>query len=314
MNHLKTTGLVVMCCAAVLAMACGPGRETALVKSDAELVAAKTQGDFQKTVAEGDEAWTGRKDRAKTEAAIAKWEAATDIATPDLSEDERRAALAGIYEKLARGYYFLADAHVRLGGGDEDKVEEEMKKTFEKGTTAAELGLGVYSKEYAKAIRYETPIPEAIKVLDKGAVPLMYWYATNVGKWALLEGFAEILSRKDNIKAIMDFAEANDPLYFSGAPYRYFGAYYTKLPFPGGDIEKSKAYFDKAIAADPNYLATRVLFAELNATKSGDKEAFQKHLQHVVDYDLSKAPELEPENHFEQLKAQKLLANMEDYF
>jgi hypothetical protein len=314
MNYLHTAGLAVICCAALLAMACGAGRETALAKTDAELLSAKTQGDFEKTVSEGDAAWLERMDRAKTEAALAKWEAATDIATPDLSEDERRAQLAKVYEKLARGYYFLSDTHVRFSGGDEDVVEEKMKATFEKGTTAAELGLGVYSKEYAKAIRYETPIPEAIKVLDKGAVPLMYWYATNVGKWALLEGFAEILSRKDNIKALMDFAEANNPLYFSGAPYRYFGAYYTKLPFPGGDIEKSSAYFEKAIAADPNYLATRVLFAELNATKAGDKELFTKQLQAVIDYDLSKAPELLPENTFEQRKAQALLANIEDHF
>ncbi len=293
---------------------CGGSRETALVKTDQELLEAKGQGDFEKIVEEGDNLWKERKDRAKLESAIVKWEEALNVATPDKDEDQRRSALAQVYIRLTHGYYFLADAHIRLSGGDEDAVENEMKTVFEKGANAAELGLGVYSKEYAKAIRYEEPIPEAIKKLDKGAVPLMYWYSTNLGKWALLEGFTEILSQKDNIKAIMDQAERDNATYFHGAPYRYFAVYYTKLPFPGGDLEKSKGYFDKSIAADPNYLATRVLLAENWATNKGDQAVFKEHLEYVVNFDLSKAPELEPENHFEQQKAKILLGKLDEMF
>ena len=294
--------------------ACGAGRQSALVQSDAELLKATGQGDFQAKVAEGDTAWESRKDTAQLEAAIAAWEASTTVATPNLSEEDRRAALAQVYAKLTRAYYFMADSHVRMSGGDEDVLEEKMKQVFEKGATAAELGLGVYSKAYADAIRQETPVPEAIKLLDKGAVPLLYWYATNIGKWALLEGFTEILSRKDNIKAIMDLVEAVAPDYLSGAPYRYFGAYYTKLPFPGGDIDKSTEYFEKAIAVNPNYLSTRVLYAQMNATKADDKELFKKQLQYVVDFDLSQAPDIGPENHYEQLKAKQMLENIDDLF
>ena len=112
----------------------------------------------------------------------------------------------------------------------------------------------------------------------------------------------------------MDMVESKDPLYMSGAAYRYFGAYYTKLPFPGGDIDKSTAYFNKAIKTAPNYLSTRVLFADMNATKADNKALFTEQLQYVVSFDLSKAPDLEPENYFEQRKAQRLLAKIEDLF
>jgi hypothetical protein len=311
LNFAKNALLIL---AVVSMTACGAGRESALAMSDAEMLTGKAQGDFQSKVAEGDAAWEGRMERAQLETAIGAWEAATNIATPDLSEDERRAALAQVYSKLSRAYYFLADAHVRLSAEDEDDVEEDLKRIFEKGATAAELGLGIYSKDYAAAIRYETSIPEAIKVLDNGATPLLYWYATNIGKWALLEGFIEILSRKDNIKAIMDKVEAENPTYLHGAAYRYLGAYYTKLPFPGGDIEKSTAYFKKAIAADSSWLSSRVLYAKMNATKADNKQLFRDQLQLVVDFDLTAAPEIAAENHFEQLKAKRLLANIDDLF
>jgi tetratricopeptide (TPR) repeat protein len=293
--------------------ACGTSREGTVIDAD-KVLTAQAQGDFQKIVAEGDELWKERKDRAKLEQAIAKWEESTTVATPDMSEDQRRKALGDVYQKVSRGYYFLADSHIRTAGGDPDATDEQMKEVFNKGVLAAEKGLGVYSKEFAQEIRQEKPWPEAIKVLDDGAVPLLYWYATNIGKWALLEGFTEILSRKEDIKAIMDRVEAKDPTYFHGAPMRYFGAYYTKLPFPGGDLPKSEEYFKKAIAADPNYLATRVLFAENYATKMDNKELYREHLEFVLKFDLSQAPDLLPENHFEQIKAKAMLDKIDDTF
>jgi len=293
--------------------ACGADRETALIKSDAELMAATQKGDFDKAIEEGDQAWLERADRKKLEASIAAWEKAATIETPNLSETERREALYGLQTKLARAYYFLADSHIRLSGSGE-AIEEEMMTVYNQGVTAAEKGMALYSPEFAQAIKLEKPMPEAIQLLDKGAVGSMYWYATNVGKWALLAGFAEILSRKDNIKAIMDRVEQLDSLYFYGAPYRYFGAYYTKLPFPGGDLDKSKQYFDKAIAASPEYLATRVLLAEMYATKAEKKDIYKEQLEFVLKYDLEQSPELKAENLFEQKKAQRLLDKINDNF
>ena len=313
--NIKNLFLLALLVAVVgsMATACGANRETALVKTDKELMTGTQKGDFVKAIEEGDAAWEGRVDRAKLEAAIAAWEKAATIETPNLSEDERRKALFGVHVKLARAYYFLSDAHIFLSGTS-DEVEEEQMATYNKGVTAAEKAMAIYSPEFAQAVKLEKPMPEAIQLLDKGAVAGMYWYATCVGKWALLAGFAEILSRKDNIKAIMDRVEELDPLYFYGAPYRYFGAYYTKLPFPGGDLDKSKAYFDKAVAAAPEYLATRVLVAQMWATKAEKKDVYKEHLEAVIGYDLDKAPELKPENTFEQKKAQMLLDKTDDNF
>lgn len=316
MSLIRRASLVLLLVAVALgASACGASRETALAKSDAELMKAQAQGDFARVVGEGDALWGKRMDRASLEQALARWEEATTIATPEMDDAARRAALGELYTKLTHGYYFLADAHIRFSGvEDEEALEDEMKSVFNKGVTAAEKGLAISSKDFAQKVRYETPFAEAIKVLGAGEMPLLYWYSANLGKWALLEGFTEILSRKDDIKVAMDMIEAQNPDYFHGAPLRYFGVYYTKLPFPGGDPPTSKKYFDRALASGPDYLATRVLMAENYATKVGDKTLYKEQLDAVVGYDLSKVPDLQPENHFEQLKARLLLEQIDDNF
>jgi hypothetical protein len=316
MQVMSRACLALLLLTTVLAVsACGASRETALARSDAELMKAQAQGDFARLAGEGDELWEKRRDRASLEQALAKWEEATTVATPDMDEAARRQALGQVYIKLTHGYYFLADAHIRFSGvEDEEALEDEMKGVFNKGVTAAEKGLAISSPAFAQEVRREAPFAKSIKVLGPEQMPLLYWYSANLGKWALLEGFTEILSRKDDIKVAMDMIEAQSPDYFYGAPLRYFGVYYTKLPFPGGDPPTSKKYFERAMASGPDYLATRVLMAENYATKVDNKKLYKEHLEAVVAFDLAKAPALVPENHFEQLKAKRLLDQIDDNF
>jgi hypothetical protein len=292
-------------------------RDSALAKTDEQLLTGKAAGDFEKTVAEADALWADRMDQSNVEAALVKWEEAAGIATQNLSEDERRDALFNIHVSLTRGYYFLADTHLRLSGDveEDDALKEKMKNTFNKGVTASEKAVAIYSPEFSKAIRNDTAFPEAIKLLDKGAIPALYWYSTNLGKWALIEGLATILSHKDNIKAIMDKIESENPEFYHGGAFRYFGAYWSKLPsFAGRDMDKSKAYFQKSIERAPNYLATYVLYAELYATGVEDKDDFQKKIDFVLKFNLDSAPDVRAENEFEQRKARVLLGKMDDLF
>jgi hypothetical protein len=57
-----------------------------------------------------------------------------------------------------------------------------------------------------------------------------------------------------------------------------------------------------------------VLYAELYATGVEDKEDFKKKIDFVLNFDLGSAPDLRPENTFEQRKARILLGKMDDLF
>jgi hypothetical protein len=155
----------------------------------------------------------------------------------------------------------------------------------------------------------------AIKLAPKEAVPAMYWYASNLGKWASTKGFTTVLKYKDDIKATMDHVKALDDTYFYAGPFRYFGAFEARTAgIAGGSLEKSKENFQKAVTMAPNYLGTKVLWAEFLCTKQQDKEMYKKLLDEVLAADAAVDPEILAENKLEQEKAKKLLAKIDDNF
>ena len=297
-------------------LACGASRENLNVDNDALMGGAKA-GDFGLKVAEGDAHWAQRDNRDELKAAIASWEEAVTLESTGLDADARRLAVYDVYVKISHAYYFLTDAHIRFDAEDPDDVAEPMMATYDKGVIAAEKALYLYSPAYQdavvnKGVDREKAVEQGL--LDKGAIPAMYWYATNLGKWSLLVGLAETLGHVDTIKAMIGFIETNDAGFFYHAPLRYFGAYYTKLPFPGGDLEKSKVYFDRAIAGSPTYLGTRVLYAEMYAVKADDEALYKENLQYVLDAAADADPDLIPENKAEKEKARRLLDELDDNF
>ncbi|MFU8805131.1 MAG: TRAP transporter TatT component family protein [Bradymonadaceae bacterium] len=288
-----------------LIMGCATKRDSALQQDSAELLKARGAGDFAMTLDAAEASFEKRVNRADLEAAIARWELATTLETPDFSEDERRDAIAGIYEKLTRAYYFLADSHIAMTGDDESANHPEMMLVYEKGVTAAERALALRDPAFVAKINAGESWQNNVANADPAAIPALYWYATNLGKWALLEGIATILARKDDIKATMDFIIEKDPEFFHGAAYRYFGVYWTKLPF-GKKPDESEAAFNRTLEISPNYFASHVLLAENLATLNNNRELFDKHLTYVLETPLDVVPELEPENTFERKKAERL--------
>lgn len=275
--------------------ACG-GRTSGL-KADG--AAATKKGDASPLVAEGETLWAERANRAKAEEAVSKWEAAA-------AQDPTR---ADIQLKLAYGYYFLANAHVKW----EEDPEDKMRALFLKGVETAERAIKLQSPEFAAKIKGGASWGEAVTSVPKEGVAGLYWYATNLGKWGLLDGITTILAHKDDIFKTMEHVRTVDETFFHGAPYRYFGVYWAKLPF-GKDLKKSQANFKKSIELAPNYLETKVLYAEHWAARSDDEALFKKLLNEVIAAPVNVDASLIPENQNAKRTAQRMLKNIEDFF
>ncbi|MEZ4466284.1 MAG: TRAP transporter TatT component family protein [bacterium] len=260
---------------------------------------AEKKGDASELVAAGDGLWAERGDRAKAEEAVKKWEAAAQL---DPTQ-------ADVQLKLAYGYYFLANAHVKW----DKKPEDAMKALYLKGVEAGEAAIKLQSPEFAAKIKGGAKWAEAVKSVGAEGISGLYWYATNLGKWGLLEGITAILAHKDDIFATMERVQALDETFFHGAPHRYFGVYWAKLPF-GKDLKKSKTHFEKAVAISGNYLETKVLFAEFYAAYSDDEALFKKLLNEVIATADDVDPALVPENMNAKRTAKTMLENIEDYF
>jgi tetratricopeptide (TPR) repeat protein len=282
--------------------ACGPARKAAWeqpVSASAPTAHASSEN-VPSLQEQASAAWAQREDRAHLEQAIVLWEQITQIEPQD----------AASLTSLARAYYLLADGHMRL-----NNQEDLMLGTFEKGVLAGERALMALSPAFAEAVKTGTKVEVALQSMPSTAQASMYWYATNLGKFAILKGFTTTLFYKERIFSVMQRVMQIDETFYYGAPHRYFGAYYAKAPaFAGGDPNKSKEHFTKALQIAPDYLATKVLYAEYYATKTENKELFTELLKDVEKADPTALVEIIPEQHMEQEKAKRLLAKTTDLF
>lgn len=288
-----------------LTTACATTRESKWKEPEAAPVAAAPAAgapaaapEATSEVAQADALWNERGDRQKLSDALMKYELAASTAPS-----------AELFEKLARGHYFLAEQYA---------VEEAaaLRDTeYTKGLDWAERALKIRAPDMVKQLDGGARIKDVAKLAPKEAVPALYWYATNLGKWAGTQGFATVLKYKDDAKAAVEQVKALDETFFYGAPYRYFGTFEARTAgMAGGDLGRSKTNFEKALAIAPNYLATKVLWAENLSTKTRNKEEYKKLLQEVVGANPAADPAIEPENRLEQKKAQKLLAKVDESF
>lgn len=293
--------------AVLLAVATGCGStyqsawdEPAPATQSAEAASPEGQSQRADLIAEGDRAWQGRDDAEQVRAAIAAWEQATELDGND----------ADTWVKIAHAYYFLADGHLRFSDAG------AMNDNYQSSIRAAERALRVLSPEFAQRMAAGERVDQAIAILDDAAVvPALYWRAAALGKWAQGQGFATVLSFKDEIRAVMTRCMELDRYYFFAGPDRYFGAFFAIAPtYAGGDLDLSRQHFEESIRRHPNYFGTRVLFAENYAVKSQNRELFEEHLRFVVDGDPESMPEAAPENRVEQRKARALIERVDELF
>lgn len=284
--------------AALAVSGCATTYEAKWDEKPAATAASETDA-LTAATAEGDAAWDARADKAKLQEAITKWEAAFE-----------KGGTGELAAKLARAHYLLGDGYYALENNQEGRDAE-----YQKGLDWATRALKLSAPEFTKAMTEGKKHAEAITLAPKEAVPAMYWYATNLGKWAATKGFATRLRYKDDIKATMLHVKALDENYFYAAPWRYFGGFEALTAgLAGGSLEKSEENFKKSVELAPAYLGTKVLWADYLCTKKQDKETFKKLLEEVIAADAKADPAIEPENNIEQQKAKKLLAEIDEKF
>ncbi len=204
---------------------------------------------------------------------------------------------------LTRGYFLLGEMYTT----DND----EKLKLFEKAKEYGEQGLSL-NTEFAKL--KDKNITQAIETITANEIDILYWAAAALGKWSKANGVFKSLKYKDQILAMVGQVGKLNPDYFYGAVDRYMGGYYAIAPgIAGGDMDKSKAHFKKAMQKAPENLGTKVFYAEAYLVKEDEEKEFEKVLREVI-----AAPngpeEIAPENVMEKRKAQDLLNRKKDFF
>ena len=208
---------------------------------------------------------------------------------------------------LVRGYYFLGDGHLT----EKDAKLEVWAKSIAFGNQCLAL-----NKDFSGLLAKGDEDPaSASRVLTKDDVPCVYWTSSALGKWAKGSGIGLTLKHLPTVKAYMTRVGELEPAYYYDGPNRYWGAYYAAIPsFAGQDLNKSKEFFDKALASNPAFLGNHVLLAGEWAVKKQDKATFQRELNWVIAADATVLPDVQPEMEAAQRQAKALMAAIEDNF
>ncbi len=204
---------------------------------------------------------------------------------------------------LTRGYFLLGDVYT----SDDD----EKLKIFEKAKKTGEEGMSL-NEEFKKL--KEKDISKAINALTMKEIDILYWSAAALGKWAKANGIMSSLKYKEQILSMIKKVESLKPDYFYGAVDRYMGGFYALAPgIAGGDMDKSKERFQRAMKNAPENLGTKVFYAEVYLTKEDEEKEFEKVLNEVLA--APNGPEdIAPENIMEKRKAADLLKRKNKLF
>jgi tetratricopeptide (TPR) repeat protein len=153
--------------------------------------------------------------------------------------------------------------------------------------------------------------------IDKDNLDALFWTAYNWGSVINLNlNDPEIISDLSKVNAMMERVIKIDPNYYYGGAYLYLGSIYSKIPkMLGGNPEKSKEYFEKALKiSDGKFLLTYVYYAKMYAVAIQDRDLFSNLLNKVIDADINILPSQILPNSIAKDKASKLLVAIDNYF
>ena len=209
---------------------------------------------------------------------------------------------------LSRAYYFMAEYA-------EDNTQR--LEIHDKGVKSGEMALNQV-EAYTQALKNSGKEEDAVKAISNENLDALYWTAANLARWAKFAPFTKKIAAKPRVRYLWDRVSEIDANYFYGGVYRFFGGYYALVPTITGEQDpvKSKEMFEKALITAPQYLETKILYAEAYCThaKIKDRELFQKLLNEVIQADLSANPEIFAENSIAKAKAEKLLKEEQELF
>lgn len=219
-----------------------------------------------------DALWNGREDIARAVEAVSVYESILKDNPKD-------------YESMLR----LSRLHYWIGQNLESSSAKEAISHYNKG------------REYGKIASAAAP--------DQ---PGGYFFeGANLARENSLKGTLSNLFGIRMVKQMNEKVARMDPAYFHGGPYRFFCAYYTKLPgILGGSASKAIEQGRKAVDVQPSYAGNHVFLAEAYI-KDGKSEMARKELETAISVADDALADSIPEQRLEKKRAAALLKKIQ---
>lgn len=199
-----------------------------------------------------------------------------------------------------------------------EEEDPERAKGFYKRGKDYGLKILLKKKKFQDAMKGDLgAFKESLAAFGKEDAPALFWTGYNWGQWLNLskESPAAIMEMP-RIEALMNYLLKVDEGYYFGGPHLFFGAYYAGKPkMFGGDPERAKRHFDKAMElSGGKFLMVQCMFAKTYAVQVQDKELFEKLLKEVIGKPADILPSQRLANEVAKAHAKRLLERTEDLF
>lgn len=172
----------------------------------------------------------------------------------------------------------------------------------------SELGNALEAADEAEVVRL-------LADADEEHLPDLFWTALCWGGYINARMDAETAADLPIVESLIGWTVAVNPEYYFGAGHLFYGMLFSsRSKLLGGDLEKGREHFEKAIAITKgSFLLPKVMFARSYAVNKQDAELFVSLLNEVVAADVD-LPELRIANRVAVADARELLEKVGDYF
>ena len=211
-----------------------------------------------------------------------------------------------------------AEAQLAYATGFVDKANRERTRTmYNKAKRYGLRALSKANRQFAAAV--DQPIDEfkrSLRTFRKPDARTLITTATAWVMWVIASSDSPAaLGDMPKVIAMMERVRELDPEIREGGVDLFYGIYYTVMPLGGGrDLEKARSHFERSMEiAGPDYLLTRVTFAEFYARYAFDPELFESTLNEVLVAEPD-VPKFTLMNAVAKMRARELLAQMEEFF
>jgi hypothetical protein len=294
MLHPAASRCLALLCVLSVCLACA-GRRTAIGSPDASAPAANeaTAVEISELIVDAEIAWSARLDPQSARAALRLYRQLATLIPDNIP----------LQTEVVRAHYYVANF-----------IEDDPEARDALYLQAVEAGERALARNaaFADAFARRQDVRDALSAATADQVGLVMWTGASLAKWVATKGLLVRLKHKPILEAYFQRVRELDDDYYYGATFRFFGALPTKVP--GGDLALSRAQFEEGVRRFPDFFGTRVLFAELYATKAQDPETFRTQLQYVIDGRADAIPEVTPENTIEQRRAARLMERFGEIF
>jgi len=171
-----------------------------------------------------------------------------------------------------------------------------------------------------KAYKKRIPAKEAdfvarLPLIKDSELPALFWTAFAWAGWINLNrDDPQAAFDLSKVKAMMARVIEIDETFFWGSAHLFWGSTYGSVPkMLGGDPEKAKEHFDRAIEiSEEKFMIAYVYYAQYYAITTLDEKLFDELLNKVIEASQDILPGYELMTSIAKKKAEMLLAQKED--